>query len=298
MSSSAAKPSSPNKGSGPTYEELQQLKVSAYDNTASLIVSLLVLFGMGVLILLGLWFSLRATGTQKAVPLEVVQVGDGGEGGSSGNMPDVAPVEDVPELQEPTPAQTLNVLPDAIALKKATFDTLEPEPTRGGSGTGRGTGRGNGTGSGSGEPMPEWEVRFAVSNIDAYAMQLDFFKFELAVLGGDNAQIEYVSNLAQAKPNVRIGSSGSEETRPYFSWKKGSPLLANDQKLLTKAGVNTGGRLILQFYPEAVYQKLTALEREASGGKRPDKTIFGVRENGAGYEFFVQDQAPPSTGRK
>jgi hypothetical protein len=57
--------------------------------------------------------------------------------------------------------------------------------------------------------------------------------------------------------------------------------------------VSIGSRLILQFYPETVYQKLSALEREASGGKRPERTIFGVREAAPGYEFFVQEQVPP-----
>ena len=80
-------------------------------------------------------------------------------------------------------------------------------------GDGRGKGPG-GPGTSDGIPAYErWEIRMSAANLDEYAKQLDFFKVEIGVAGGGSPNVDYVSNLAAAKPTVRVGDPNLEFAR-------------------------------------------------------------------------------------
>ena len=70
-------------------------------------------------------------------------------------------------------------------------------------------------------------------------------------------------------------------------------LRAGDRQLATKAGVKTEGRVVFQFYSEATYKSLLALEATRKGNRRIKdvrRTVFGVKANQGRYEFYVIDQ--------
>jgi hypothetical protein len=75
----------------------------------------------------------------------------------------------------------------------------------------------------------------------------------------------------------------------YFIWQ-GGRFKDQDRALLSRAGVNTTGRVICQFYPPALEDQLAVLEQQQMNNrplKDVKRTVFGVRPAGRGYEFFV-----------
>ena len=71
-----------------------------------------------------------------------------------------------------------------------------------------------------------------------------------------------------------------------------------DHELLTLAGIQGEGRLILKFIPPELELRLIALERERAGddADRIRATIFQIRAEGGGYAFHVVDQTYRWTG--
>ncbi len=60
------------------------------------------------------------------------------------------------------------------------------------------------------------------------------------------------------------------------------------------AGIDTNNRLVLQFFPKDVEDRLTRIESEYANGKTDleslNKTVFALRPKGSGWEFFVEEQ--------
>ena len=87
-----------------------------------------------------------------------------------------------------------------------------------------------------------------------------------------------------------------------MTWKGGT-LQQFDNQLLGRAGVPTRDRLMMQFFPADVENRLAAIEMDSARGKGHTdvkeflRTVFAVRAAGAGYEFVVEEQlfrpAPP-----
>lgn len=66
-----------------------------------------------------------------------------------------------------------------------------------------------------------------------------------------------------------------------------------DAELLAKAGVNVTGAIQMQFIPPETENMLAHAEHQALGGrklKEVQRTVFGVRPKGDGFEFYVIDQ--------
>ena len=104
--------------------------------------------------------------------------------------------------------------------------------------------------------------------------------------------MDYVSQLSGAK-NTRSGA-GHQEKRIYMSWQGRNQRKFNET-LLRQAGVNTENRLVLQFYPEEVADRLAWIEKTNADllGKTQEEflmTVFAIRPRGNGWEFFVQEQ--------
>ena len=267
------------------------LQVSTYDRVSSLLIALLVLVGFTVLVLFLVWLTQRALAGPRVVPIELLD-----PGGAEGNLgaergfeePDI---EEVDDLIEPDFEDTLDTITDAVSTQLARLEQLEYAAA--GAGASGILDRGPG-GEGDADVIPRWErweIRYASASKEAYADQLDYFRIELAATGGRRSRIEYASGLSAAKPRRRSGTAEKEE-RLYMLWRSGS-LQRADRELLSAAGINVRGRILVQFYPSDVEQILARLEQEAAGKRSVTEirqTVFGVREGGKKYEYYVLEQ--------
>lgn len=274
-----------------------ELRVSAYDRAASLLVALLILVGITVIGLLIVFFTSRMFARPRAVPVTLARVAGEGGGPALDMSRQLEPpgVEEFPDVIEPQLQQKLTAVENALSENLALLDeqALEAEILAG-TGSGKGDARRPGQGGdGVVEKVPRaerWEIRFEPSSLDEYARQLDFFGIELATFGGDN-QVHYALNVSEPTPDRRTGDPASEE-RMYMIWRRG-PLMAADRELLKRAGIPVRGRNLLQFYPAETEQRLATLELQAAGNRSINdirKTVFGVQQRGDQFEFHVIEQ--------
>ncbi|MEX2121176.1 MAG: hypothetical protein WD847_16405 [Pirellulales bacterium] len=280
------------------------LKVSPYENVASMLLALLILIGVVVFCLLIAWLSIKMFFPPfKSIPVRLEQVSGGMESGVVGesmqlDSPSPQDIAQESDLVEPQFQEALAAVIDAVATRQADLDdpalTEQLEEFQGG---GRQEGAGDQPGFGAGEGPPgvpphmRWEVHFDQgTTLEGYARILQHFGIELGVLGGAN-EVLYAYNVAQPTPDRRSGPR-TEERRLYMSWRQGE-LKEADRELLTRAGVAAGGKVILQFYPDHVEQMLLQLERSFRGRDASEirKTRFGIRQAASGFEFYVIDQA-------
>jgi hypothetical protein len=296
MNAAGSSANAPRPGFG-RPKEPHALDVSAYDRVSSLLVTVLIMLGMIVLLMFLVWFSSRLKYNPPPVQVTVVEdIGGGGSGsgvaGAEQQLEEVSP-EEVRDLQELSVDQTLQAVSAAVTAQAVDLDALEGSV---GFGSGEGAGSGDGRGLGPGGPgtatqLPDWEVQFNASTLDLYAQQLDFFGIELGAIGGGKATVDYASQLSLPKPVVR-SARGDQERRRYLVWRKG-PLAQADRDLLAKAGVDSAGRVVLQFLPEPTEQMMARLEAEHAKGKKLNeirRTVFGVRPKEGKFEFYVASQ--------
>jgi hypothetical protein len=277
------------------YVQKPPLKVTAYDRAASLIIALLFLVGSTAFILFLIWLGSVLVFTRVSTPVRMIEYPGRGDH-AAGYERDAEPpgLEELEEvMEEPQLEAALEPVTDMASTVAATYDTIETDVTISSHGTGRGDSRPPGP-EGEGEnvipPWDRWEIRYAADDIAEYARQLDFFEIELGAAGG-RKMVDYAFNLSSNPPATRQGS-GKEEKRVYLTWRTGQ-LREFDMQLLSSAGIPTSGRIIMQFIPPPVYDELHRLEFENSGSRTPQewlKTIFGVRKNGAGYEYYIIEQ--------
>lgn len=269
------------------------LTVTPYDRVASTLIALLILVGTAVAIMLALWWSSRMFQLTDAVPVNLEQIGDGGGLGDSMEMDeDVTEISMETDLVQPEFQQRMSTIADAVAAKEAMlqdpslFDSL----VKGSGGGPRGDGRYPGDGSGRPGKPRRWKIRFADTDANAYARQLDFFGIELGVLmpGG---RVIYAYNLTKRTPDQRRGPS-DDEKRYYLTWVSGS-LEAADRELLKRANIDPGDRPILKFVPRPTEIEMIRLEQQKAGddANRIRATYFAVQRQGNGYEFVVTDQS-------
>jgi hypothetical protein len=277
------------------------LKVSAYDRVASLVIALVILLGATAACLLLIWLTNQIFASQKSVPVVFENIGGGVEDGVAGesmelDSPDPTEVAQESELTEPQLQETLPVIEEVIASQLAELadPALTEDLESGGGGSMHGDGRQPGLGSGAGEAgiprAQRWQVYFSEgSTLDEYAAQLDFFGIELGVVR-PGSPVEYATNLSKPKPDRRQGPRNAEQ-RLLFIWREGG-LVDADRELLGRAGINTAGGDIVQFFPADVENQLAALEKSYRGLEPGQirRTQFGVRSAGRGYEFFVMRQ--------
>ncbi len=273
------------------------LRVSAYDNVASLLIATLILVGITVTVLVIIWYTMQNWTTQVSIPVELLEYAGRGDHAAGFERDMEAPgLEELEEMIEPQIEAALEAVTDVVSTQAAAFESLDMSGVTSAGEGGMGDSRGPGPeGEGRSDIVPpweRWEIRFATSGLNAYARQLDSFGIELGAAGGA-PQVEYAYNLAKAKPDTKKGLPDKEK-RLYMSWQNAnSAMAAFDRQLLGKAGIKTQRRLVLQFYPKDVEMNLLQLEAEKGRGKDPRtflKTIFGVRAAGRGYEFYVIDQ--------
>ena len=188
---------------------------------------------------------------------------------------------------------SLEAITDAISSQEATLEAIEGNASASGSGGGLGDSRPLGPLGDGDDIIPRyerWQIQFTSSELGIYARQLDFFKIELGSFGGGSKNIEYAKKLVADKP-TRYTGLGDKEERLYMTWKNGSFKEA-DIDLLTKAGVPTNKKLVMQFYPGDTENMLANVEDNYAKAndkttKEIRKTIFGVKNKGGGYEFYI-----------
>ncbi len=294
-------------------EAREALRVSAYDNVASLLIALLILIGFAVLLLFIVWLTGRLLFSKAPIPVELLEyAGRGDHAAGFERDPEEPGMEEMEELMEPQIEATLEAVTDVVSSQAAAFDAIEMSAAASSKGSGMGDSRPPGPlGEGVEDVIPpweRWEIRFSTAGIDIYARQLDHFEIELGAIGGGSANVDYAFQLAGSSPKKRSGKP-EEEKRIFMTWEKGaSPLAAFDRQLVGRAGIKTDRRSILQFYPKKTEQLLQNVEFQAAADERGTtpqqldprillKTIFGVRSVRGGYEFFVIDQyfRPPPT---
>ena len=271
----------------------QMKAISSYEKTASLVITLLILIGSMALILFGIWLTTSLLKSQpEPVAVQLFDTEGTGVNDDAEFDPDVTMPGNEVEIEEMTLQQALQIV-DTLSANASMFaapaqideNTLLPGGTKG-------DGRTKGDGDGRGKR--HWEFIFTTGITAAeYARQLDFFGIELGVLlpGG---KVAYASKLSAKKPDVQYGASEAEK-RYYLTWLEGD-LQAAEQEILTKAGIEHNGKLILKFLPQPLEIKLAEMEAIQAGSQR-DKvraTHFGIRAKPKGkageYEFFVMNQ--------
>lgn len=255
------------------------LRVSTYDRVLSMVLAAVLLVGTAVLILLALWLTSRLFLGQAAVPVVLEPIGSSDSPLSDQRDLD-APELDQTDLVEPQMTERLAAVSDAVASQSAMFGDPSPGQTAS-------PGAGGGM---QGGIERRWELTFMQGNtLETYARQLDFFKIELGVLE-PGSRVTYAYNLTKAKPDTRTGPTKAE-TRYYLTWR-GGELIEADRELLSRAGVESQGRVILKFLPPEVEARLAELEKTHAGGEVDQlrKTRFGIGPHGSGYRFRVIDQ--------
>ncbi len=299
MSSPAATASKPN----PARAALRDLHPSAYERVASMLLALLILLGLIVFCMFIAWLGSRLFVPELPVPIPLEQVGGGISGGFVGeSMPLDSPTwQDVAgetDIQQPEFQQTVAAVMESVATRQA--DLADPNvaevtgESRGGT---RQTGTGNRPGKGFGEGRPgipphmRWEIRFPEGkSLEEYARYLDFFKIELGVLGA-GSDVGLVSSLSRVPPAVRMRPRIEQAQVMFMTWRTGK-LLESDKQLAQRAGLDTEGKTILQFFPYETEQLLLRLERDFRGVEagKIRKTVYQVEASADGFSYKVVDQ--------
>ena len=279
--------------------DVAQIGTSKYEQWSGMLSSILLLLGMVTIVMFLVWLSANIVWDTPVAKLTLEDVGGGGKGSSmSGGDKDLEEPnpEEVPEVVEQKVEQALESISTVVSTEAVTLDSVGGETSFGnGEGTGTGDGRGKGPGGpGTSDGIPaweRWEVRFAANDIKTYASQLDFFKVELAVVGGGIAHVDYCSNVSSATPTKRIGTPKDEKRLRFMN--KAGDMREADRTLASKAKIDVNDRVVFQFYTPEMYKQLLTLENIKMGKRRiieVKKTIFGIRGTPGNWEFYVIDQ--------
>jgi hypothetical protein len=274
------------------------MSVSRYDQVSGMLVAVLIILGFITLMMFLIWLSTRVFWVEPPVPVTLLDVGGGGSGQVAGGEREFEEPnpEEINEVVEQPIEQTIESITAVVTTQAQQLDAVEGSTSLG-SGQGEGTGDGRGKGPGGpgtedGIPAYErWEVRMSAASLDEYARQLEYFGVELAVAGGGNPNVEYITKLTAPKPSVRRGDPKAEK-RLRFLHKSGE-LRQADRQLAARAGVATDGRVVFQFYSDQMYKQLLQLEYDRKGKRtisQVRKTVFGVRGSAGRYEFYVIEQ--------
>src|SRR6056297_1956994 len=278
------------------------LKTSRFDVVRSLLMAFMLFIGVFVLMLFIVWLTRQLEFKAAEFPPIVENAAGRGEN-AEGFERDFEPpgAEEVEELTEPTLEDTLEAVTDAVSSVAASLDTMNTNAPASTAGTGMGDSRPPGP-MGEGEDIiprfERWRLNFSAKNVGAYAKQLDYYKIELAAVGGGVQGVDIASNLSGGVRQRRVSSEDPEAKRLYFSWTDPNVNFAKwDQQLLQKGGVSTAGkRMLIQFIPQELENELAHIELAyaATQGRQSvteiAKTVFESTGSGGSYKFEVVEQ--------
>jgi len=279
------------------------MRTNKVDQTSSFLLSLVILIGLGVFLLALLFFMRSMSSSAKGLTLQQERV-EGRGLNAEGLERDFDPpaADEVEQLNEPAIEQTLQMVTDAISTISATLESIESSMTANNAGAGKGDSRQAGA-EGEGEkivPRSErWELKFTARDRRNYALQLEFFKIDIAAIGGGVATVDYVASVASA-PSKKSGTSKDFKGRLYFMSTTQNVLEQYERQILQTAGIPNTNRQILKFVSKDTEEKLAQAEATYYVEKRSKelriadiaKTVFECRQikKGGGFEFIVIDQ--------
>ncbi|OYP35992.1 hypothetical protein [Rhodopirellula sp. MGV] len=279
--------------------ERAKLKVSRFDSVTSLFLALILFLGAFVLMMFIVWLL---SGEPKVKAIEPIIENPPGRGENpEGFERDFEPpgAEEVEDLMEPTLADTIEAVTDAVSSVAASLTTSNTNATASTQGTGKGDSRPPGP-EGEGDDIigrwERWELTFNAKGKKDYARQLDFYNIQLAAFGGGGPNvIDMASNLSSS-PKKSVNQDPKSEERLYFSWKLSNPLMQFDRQLLGEAGIAYSGRNVIRFIPSELENGLAQMEKEyceRKGKKFPHdiaKTVFESSAEGNGFAFSIVSQ--------
>jgi hypothetical protein len=105
-------------------------------------------------------------------------------------------MEEAEELSEPVLEKSLESVSEVASTVAASLESIDSEAVKNASGTGRGDSRPPGPLGEGDDVVPRferWELKFQAKGLKDYAEQLDFYKIELACVGGGVNSVEYAS---------------------------------------------------------------------------------------------------------
>ncbi|MCG8650326.1 MAG: hypothetical protein MI861_10870 [Pirellulales bacterium] len=280
-------------------EERAKLRISRFDVVTSFFMALILFIGTFVTILFIIWLTSRWSFPPQAIKPTIEEPAGRGEN-PEGFERDFEPpgAEEVEELMEPTLAETLEAVTDAVSTVAASMITTDSDSPASTQGSGAGDSRPPGPAGEGADIIPKaerWQLVFSSRNLRSYATQLDFYEIELAAIGPPIQGVDIANNLS-TRPRQRRVVDTSEEKRLYFMWTSPSPLMQFDRQLLQQAGIQLPNRQMLKFIPEdlegELEQKELAYARERGHNSVTEiaKTIFESKPVGSDFDFEVVDQ--------
>lgn len=285
----------PTTPSSTNSKKRYRLKVSAYDRTATLLITLLIMVGLAVAGLVIVFFADKFIITVEPIPVVPVEATSPNANQGFAEEPDPPGAEDAPELSEPAVEEMLESLEFAANAEEV---LLSDESIEAAEEAGKGKGVGDARMAGPGgdgviERVPRWErwkIRFEPESAGDFARWLDYYKIEVGVLGRDNL-VHYGFNFSQGAPQSREGEP-LKETRGHTSAADG-PMPSLTEQLARKAGIAQFGNIVLLFYPFEVESVLWAMENKYSDGRDVNtirETVFTVTRDGSSFGFEIIDQ--------
>lgn len=286
--------------SGDSQEHFDSMRTTSVDKVAGLLLSLVIMIGLAVVMLGAVYFA----STYKPEPEPIIFLEDeriAGRGdNAAGFERDFEPpgAEEVEQVNEPSIEQTLQSLATTITNLSATLDTVATSAA--GTGSGKGDSRPPGPEGEGDDIVPRferWELRFSARDLKSYAVQLDFFKIELAAIGGGETEVDYVAGLTGAFTKRR--GKGEDEKRLYFINRREGPLTKYERDLMSSAGIKVAGRQILKMISKDLETELATIEKTRAvkdrgrdvKAKEFAKTVFECTSaDGKNFQWVVIEQ--------
>jgi hypothetical protein len=287
MASATTANSTRNAAAAPRY----QLSVNTYDRTATLIIALLVIIGVGVSSLSIIFFANKFTSTVEPIAFVPVEASSPNANQGIAEDPEPPGAQDAPELVEPQLQDTLDAL-STMSLDQALYaDEAIDAAEEAGKGEGLGDSRQAGPGGdGVVERVPRWErwkIRFEPKSAADFTEWLDYFGIRVGVLGRDN-KVHVAWNFGKGPQTESV------DPIEYNPWGQtipaDGPMPGLTQAAARKAQILDRGPIALLFYPKEVEDRLWLLEQSQNKLKDPNKvreTVFTVVRDGSGYKFEV-----------
>jgi hypothetical protein len=285
----------PRKASEPT---LETMKTTAVDQVASFLLSMAIMFGLAVALLGMLFFMSIYRAPLRDIVLEAEPISGRGDN-PPGFERDLEPpsAEEVEQLTEPTPEQALQAVTEMVSSIASTLESAEAAASEG---AGKGDSRPPGPEGEGIDVVPRferWDLKFSAKDSKGYAKQLDFFKMELAAVGGGRTEVDYLAEMSTSAK--KRSGAGDAEKRIYFVNKTEGGLAKYEKDFLVKSGIPTSGRLVLKLISKELEEDLAKREilyaREKRGEKvsvkELAKTVFDCQPGASnGFQWVVIEQ--------
>ncbi len=271
-----------------------QSKTSAYDRLSAWLTALILLVGFVVTALFLVWFtSVFKFERNIAPPFEQSTIGDDGNDKPEGFEDDELDpgVEDFAEVETPQLAEALEAVSNAVSTIRANSEHVSGDAAVMGKGGGYGSREGGPSGTGKGIPdYKRWKIVYEVDNKDTYKRQLDYFNIQIGVVEPVGEVISRISNVSKGV-NVQRTTREQEAKSLRFSHAK-LRMKKWDQEISRKAGVDTNGALMVQFYPQDTRLAIAKAEDEYLKGvgrelKEVLRTNIKVEDDGGGFKFTI-----------